>query len=147
MASEKQFCPDCGSPEVEHTTEVMVTSDGVITTPMTCRLCGWQGRASDTLGMLTTERVWDTEAVANLLLRVCTKQAAGPLVQVFRFVGLIEPGDQEGQDKVMRATFEAMITAAFQAAADHYAAKTREDAASNGNRKTRRRIAAEDRKK
>lgn len=146
-ATQRQFCPDCGSMDIEHTNSVTLTGSGEIQTPMICHFCGWEGPASATVGMLTTEKLWDIESIGRVLLRVCAKHAAGPMTQVFRFVGLLEPGDQEGQDKILRAAFEGMITKAFEAAADHAQEKAREDLKQNGNRETRRRLEAEDRKK
>jgi hypothetical protein len=88
-----------------------------------CPNCGWKGSLKSAAGILTTEKVYNTQAIALLLFHVTAKHAAGPLAQALAFVGLVDVKDQEGLDKIMRATCASMVEAAFTAAAEHAASK------------------------
>jgi hypothetical protein len=59
------------------------------------------------------------QELAEALLRVATKHAAGPIYQVYVEFGILQPGDEEGRTKVMKAVFEGMIEKSFEAASQH----------------------------
>lgn len=121
MGQQIYICAKCGCPDLEmSTSSVVVSADQK---KVRCPNCKWQGVMSETAGILTTEKIFDTKAVLNLLLYVTTKHAAGPIAQALVFIGLIEKDDQEGLDAVMRAATEGIIEKSFMAAAEHAAKK------------------------
>jgi len=122
-AEARYFCPECGGMELAVTTpSTVVDKDGLqASNSAVCQLCGWEGTLKDTLGAVSSEEFYDIEKVGNILLRVVTKHASGPLCQALELVGIIRPGDEEGRAKVLRAAFEGCITGSFEAAAGHYA--------------------------
>jgi hypothetical protein len=134
-------CPDCGSIDLELEQQSLHGPTGAPLGRATCPNCAWTGALRDTHGFATTEALWTVERVADLLLRVCAVHAAGPIVQSLEFVGLIpkklevapemqQPNwsaedlrehnktAQTIRDRVMRRTFEAMISAAFEEASE-----------------------------
>lgn len=120
-ATALYICPTCGCPD-------LMTAQSALALPAkerrtVCPNCKWEGMLSDAAGIATTEKVYDTKAILNLLLFVVSKHAAGPISQALQFVGLIDKDDQEGLDKVMRAATSGMIEQAFMAAAEHAAEK------------------------
>lgn len=115
------ICPQCGCPDIEISQSALALPASQ--RPVRCPNCGWKAMLSDAAGIATTEKVFDTKAVLNLLLYVVTKHAAGPVSQALQFIGLIQQGDQEGLDKVMRAATAGMVEQAFMAAAEHAATK------------------------
>lgn len=128
-AEARYFCPECGGPEVhvggskeelEARVKIAASLRGL---DARCQLCGWSGKVEDMLGHASSEGFYTIEKIANILLMVTAKHAAGPLCQALEMVGLIEKDDQEGKEKVIKAVTEAMVTSAFQTAADHTAAK------------------------
>lgn len=91
MADARHFCPECGN--IELTVEDKLVAhvfigDGSNRTK--CPNCGWEGTLAETIGAVSSEQFWDLNRVANVLLRVVAKHAAGPFVQVLEFVGLME---------------------------------------------------------
>lgn len=115
------ICPTCGCPD-------LMQKESMLALPAKerdakCPNCNWAGKLSEAAGIATTEKVFDTKTVLNLLLYVVTKHAAGPIAQAFQFFGLIEKDDQVGLDKIMRAATEGLIEKAFMAAAEHAASK------------------------
>ena len=111
MAELHATCPDCGSLDLV-TSEVIVAESKEVR----CPNCSWTGPAAKTVGVASSEDFWTIERVGAVLLRVMAKHAAGPLCQVFEFVGLLEKDDQAGRDVVMQAATAGCITAAFEAA-------------------------------
>jgi hypothetical protein len=121
MDQQIYICAKCGCPDLEMSkSSIIVSADQK---KVRCPNCKWEGVLSETAGILTTEKIFDTKAVLNLLLFVTTKHAAGPIAQALVFIGLIEKDDQEGIDIVMRAATEGIIEKAFMAAAEHAAKK------------------------
>lgn len=120
-ATTLYICPTCGCPDL------MVTKSALALAPKDrkaiCPNCKWEGTLAEAGGIATTEKVFDTKTILNLLLYVTTKHAAGPISQAFIFFGLVEKGDQVGLDKIMRAATEGLIEKAFMAAAEHAATK------------------------
>ena len=121
MAAQIYVCPQCGCPDLEGEESSLILSP--TERKVSCPNCKWSGPLSDAAGILTSEKVYDTKAVVDLLIYVTTKYASGPLAQTFIMVGLLEQGDQEGMDKVMRAAMEGLIKESFAAAAAHAAEK------------------------
>ncbi len=117
MATQLYICKHCGCPDLEmpKTTIVVDAKDREVS----CPNCQWKGPLSETAGIYTSEKVYDTKAVLNLLLFVTTKHAAGPIAQALEFIGMIEKDDQEGRDVIMRAALEGLIRESFVAAAVH----------------------------
>lgn len=120
-ATALYICPKCGCPDL------MVQSSALALPAKerksVCPNCNWAGSLADAAGIATTEKVFDTKAVLDLLLFTVSKYAAGPIAQVLQFIGLVEKGDQVGLDKIMRAATEGLIEKAFMAAAEHAAEK------------------------
>jgi hypothetical protein len=87
-----------------------------LTALATCPNCDWTGKATDTVGVASSEDFWDIERVGEVLLRVISKHGAGPICQVFEFVGILEKGDQAARDAIMKTASAACIQAAFEAA-------------------------------
>jgi hypothetical protein len=127
----RHCCPDCGSIDLVVTSKGLLGADGKSLSRATCPNCAWEGPLKDTIGLATTEQVWTTERIAEVMLRVSSKHAAGPLIQLLEYIGLV-PAMQEGtssearghndivqliRDRVARSTFEGMVTAAFEEAA------------------------------
>ena len=136
MAEARHFCPDCGSIDlvIERKYVTMSAAEDTGATAK-CPNCSWDGALSKTLGAVSAEQFWDIERVGDVLLRVVQKNAAGPMVQVLEFAGLLPrlkqaPDEevtaamladhnalaQQCRDIVMREVFEASITAGFAAA-------------------------------
>jgi hypothetical protein len=123
-ASAIYICPQCGCPDIEVAQSSLVLP--AKERPTRCPNCKWTGMLSDAAGIASTEKLFDTKAVLNLLLYVVSKHAAGPVAQALKFIGLLEDGDQEGLDKVMRAATAGMVEGAFMAAAEHAAEKAKQ---------------------
>jgi len=121
MATQIYVCPQCGCPDLEGEQTRILLSPAEH--EIQCPNCKWQGALADAAGIITSEKVYDTKAVVDLLIYVATKYASGPLAQAFLMVGLLEKDDQEGMDKVMRAAMEGLIKESFTAAAEHAAQK------------------------
>jgi hypothetical protein len=121
MTTQIYICPKCGCPDLEEPQRGIALSATERT--VKCPNCNWGGTLSEAAGILTTEKVYDTQAVADLLMYTTLKHAAGPLAQALLYVGLLEKGDQDGLDKVMRATVEAVVRESLMAAATHAAEK------------------------
>lgn len=85
MATAHHACPDCGSLEIELESELLVTG----LRKAKCGFCCWEGPAKDTIGLVTSETVWDIERIAMISLRVVAKHAAGPLLQLWKFTGIV----------------------------------------------------------
>lgn len=107
MAEVHHSCPDCGSIDVEVS---------VLSKEARCPNCEWKGSASSTVGVATSENFWTIERIGEVLLRVISKHGAGPMCQVFEFVGILDKDDQPARDVIMQAASAAAITAAFEAA-------------------------------
>lgn len=137
MVSAKHACPDCGCLDLEIAGKGIYDKDGGSLAKATCPICAWSGSLKDTVGIATSEALYDIETLAVSALRVVSKHAAGPLIQLFTWYGLIPPMlpkntklvpkdkvkeynevIQRIRDHVMRATFEAAITSAFNSASD-----------------------------
>lgn len=122
MSSQLYICPTCGCPDIEEPQK-----SAILLPPSSrkvyCPNCKWEGLLSEAVGVLTSENVYDTKAVLNLLLFTTTKHAAGPISQALIFIGLLEKDDQEGLNKIMRAAVEGLIRESFVAAAEHAASK------------------------
>jgi predicted RNA-binding Zn-ribbon protein involved in translation (DUF1610 family) len=90
MADARHFCPDCGSIDLQITRQfVLVSKEEDTGATAKCPNCGWEGPLSKTIGAVTSEEFWDIERVGDVLLRVVSRHAAGPFVQVMEFVGLL----------------------------------------------------------
>lgn len=131
MSTQIYICPKCGCPDLEgdRSSLLLPASER----KASCPNCKWGGMLSEAAGILTTEKVFDTKAVADLLMYTTLKHAAGPIAQALLFVGLLEKDDQEGMDKVMRATVEAVIRESLTAAAMHAAEKGKLPGGPGGN--------------
>lgn len=126
MAEARYFCPDCGSVDLIITGEVVKNVE--------CPNCGWKGPINETLGLATTEKIWDIERIGSVMLRTMAVHAAGPLVQALEFIGLLQKKIvlqnstetaehvrqvlwnkevQRSRDSVMQRICEAAITAGF----------------------------------
>lgn len=121
MASQIYICRQCGCPDLvtEKTSLVIEAKDR----KAACPNCKWEGPLSEAAGIYTKDKVYDTKEVVNLLLHVTTKHAAGPIAQALEFIGLLEKGDDEGRNVIMRAALEGLIRESFVAAAEHAAKK------------------------
>lgn len=121
MSKQVYICPQCGCPDLIKDKHTIVLDAKERQT--SCPNCKWKGSYAERVAVVSTENVYNTEAVFNLLLFVTLKHAAGPLAQAFEHIGLLEAGDQEGRDVVMRAAIEGLIEKSFVAAASHAADK------------------------
>lgn len=154
MSDPTYMCPDCGFNELTISGKGLKAADGSSLAKSSCPNCSWEGPLSATVGVLTTERLWTSNAIGDLMLRLVTKHAAGPMVQAYEFIGLLpksrdvraespEGADPSADDvaeaeehnelvqacrnHVMRAIFSAAIEAGFAAAEEahrFYATKT-----------------------
>ena len=122
MSTQIYICPTCGCPDIGEPQKSAVILPASAR-KVYCPNCKWDGSLADAAGVLTSEKVYDTKAVLDLLLYVTTKHASGPLAQAFVFIGLLEADDQAGLDKVMRAAVEGLVRESFLAAATHAAEK------------------------
>lgn len=120
-ATQIYICSKCGCPDLQ--IEKSTISLAPTQKRVSCPNCGWAGTMNETAAILTTEKVFDTKAVLNLLLYVTTKHASGPLAQALQFIGLVEKGDQDGLDNIMRAVTAGVVESAFMAAAENAANK------------------------
>jgi hypothetical protein len=111
------ICPECGCPDLETPKVLVIVS--AKEKKAHCPNCKWEGSLADAAGILTTENVYDTKAVLDLLLYTTMKHAAGPIAQALIFVGLLDQGDQLGMNVVMRAAIEGLVKETFEAAAAH----------------------------
>lgn len=116
------ICPVCGCPDVVRAEKSIFTPASDLSAK--CPACKWEGRVSDLVALVTTERVYDTKAVLSALIFVANKHAAGPIAQALQLFGLVDKGDQDGLDHIMRAATEGLVTQAFMAAAEHAATKS-----------------------
>ena len=90
MADARHFCPDCGSIDIQITRKFVLLSEEEDTgATADCPNCGWSGALSKAVGAVSSEQFWDFERVAEVLMRVVSKSAAGPFVQVMEFVGIL----------------------------------------------------------
>ena len=129
MTTARYSCPSCGSIDI---------SVSEITSTWSCPICEARGELRDAVGFVTTESVWDIEKVAEVSLRVVAKHSAGPLLQLWEFVGIVplqgwpaRPAGagprrraheawnarvQEIRDNVLRAVMASSLSAAFEVA-------------------------------
>lgn len=117
MTTQIHICPQCGCPDLKYGDEGSVILSAQ-SRAVECPNCGWSGALSDSAAILTTEKVYDLKAVSDILIYTVTKYAGGPLAQTLMLIGLLRRDDQEGLDKILRATLGAMVEAAFTAAAE-----------------------------
>jgi predicted RNA-binding Zn-ribbon protein involved in translation (DUF1610 family) len=90
MVDARHFCPDCGGIDISVQRKHILISEAEDTgATASCPNCGWAGPLSKTVGAATTEQFWDINRVGDVLLRVVSKHAAGPFIQVMEFVGLL----------------------------------------------------------
>lgn len=90
MAEARHFCPDCGNIDIQVTRKfVLLTEEEDTGATAACPNCSWEGPLSKAVGAVSSEQFWDFQRVAEVLLRVVSKSAAGPFVQVMEFVGLL----------------------------------------------------------
>jgi hypothetical protein len=119
------FCPQCQGMELELQPNFLI---GAGPSVAKCKLCRWQGGSDQLIGALNpeNEKFWTAERIANVLLAVSTKHAAGPLVQVLELLGLVPAvkGSLEEQrsaeavrEGVMKAVLEGVIVGAFETSA------------------------------
>lgn len=148
------MCPDCGFNELKIQGEGLKGPDGESLATAECPHCAWEGPLSSTIGVLTTERLWTSKAIGDLMIRLVSRHAAGPMVQAYEFIGLLpqkrdahaecpegatpseedlkavaEHNDlaQACRNHVMKAVFAAAVEAGFTAAEEanrFYATKT-----------------------
>lgn len=121
MASQLYICPVCGCPDLEVATSALKLPPDA--RKVSCPNCKWTDVLTKAAGIMTTEKVFDTNAVSSLLLHVVMRHGAGPIAQALQFIGLLKPGDQKGLNHVMRAAIAGLIEAAFSAASEHAAAE------------------------
>ena len=141
MADARHFCPDCGNIELIVAETTIITDDRGA--EARCPNCSWVGPLTGTIGAVSSEQFWDLSRISNVLLRVVSKYAAAPFVQVMEFVGLMPkieyegvPADdweesdyerarevrknnqivEEARDNVLKAMIGAAITAGFEEA-------------------------------
>lgn len=124
MSSVVIFCPQCLAPEVEvHQSPVIGGEEFVV-----CGLCGFRGAIADVMAIVSgrDETYWTVERVGNALLYGATRHAAGPMVQLLELIGLVPriEGTSEQQasarlvrEGVMKAVLEAVVSSAFETAA------------------------------
>ncbi len=135
MASQRHSCPRCGSIDVVLAESGSILSvNGKTDKIAVCPNCTWEGPASETVGFVTSEKVWDIQAIAEVSLNVIARHAAGPLIQLWEFVGIVpkmklvsdeiprairrkneKHNDkvQKVRDKVLRATIAGALEQAF----------------------------------
>lgn len=148
------MCPDCGFNELKIQGEGLKGPDGESLARAGCPNCAWEGPLSATIGVLTTERLWTSKAVGDLMIRLVSRHAAGPMVQAYEFIGLLPkmrdaqaecpegavPSDEDikavaehnelaqaCRNHVMKEIFTAAVSAGFTAAEEahrFYATKT-----------------------
>lgn len=128
MTTARYSCPSCGSIDLEVST---------LSSTWKCPICDAGGELRDAVGFVTTESVWDIEKVAEVSLRVLAKHSAGPLLQLWEFVGIVprmkeitrevtgprrrsyeawNARVQEIRDNVLRAVMASSLSAAFEVA-------------------------------
>jgi len=138
------MCPECGCIDLEVKGIGLVDAENMSMATASCPNCQWNGSTRDTVGMATTERLWTIERLGETMLRVSTKHAAGPIVQLLEFSGLLpkildeapppEKNDgkvwsdkdlkthnelaQQMRDVVMQSIFESMLRSSFETAAN-----------------------------
>ena len=127
MAEVQHFCPDCGAIDLVTQGEGVLDKEGRSTATATCPNCSWSGPLSDSLGAATTERFFNIDKVGEILLRVITKNAAGPLVQVLEYLGLLprfveyegvkgaEEMIQQARDYTMRRILSSALETSMEA--------------------------------
>ena len=146
MAEVRHTCPDCGFIDLEVSGDNIFDTEGRSLGTARCPNCTWEGALSATVGVVSSEQFWDSDRVGDVLLRVFAVRAAGPVIQVLEFVGLLPRIDeaqyqtvkgyrqraQEARDNVMRRVMTAALTEAFTAAVEEQA-KTQELLAAQEN--------------
>lgn len=121
-------CPSCGSIDIDVS---------ALTSSWKCPICDASGELRDAVGFVTSEVVWDIEKIAEVSLRVIAKHSAGPLVQLWEFVGILPKlkpitrtitgprrrsyeewnrKAQEVRDNVLRGVLASSLTSAFEVA-------------------------------
>ena len=138
MADARHFCPDCGGIDLQISRQFILLDEAEDTgATAKCPNCGWGGPLSKTVGAVTSEQFWDINRIGDVLLRVVSKHAAGPFIQVMEFVGLFQrpmtqdqvPADwtdadirqhnelvATGREQVVKAMLAAAISAGFEEA-------------------------------
>lgn len=133
MTQVQYFCPQCQGMELtlQDARVISVEELGAV-----CKLCGWSGTRADLLAGITPSSTsfWTSERVANALLAVVAKHAAGPVLHTLELIGLVPPikgGEQEQasaqsiREQIMREVLGAVVTSAFETAArlspEHFA--------------------------
>ena len=125
MAEAHHFCPECGAIDLTVEGRGVLDGEGTSVGTATCPNCSWHGPLSATTGMVSSESFFDINKVGDILLRVISTNAAGPLVQVLEYLGLIprdadfvgvegaEAKIQDARDHVMQRILADALDAAF----------------------------------
>ena len=109
------ICAQCGCPDLESAKEggeLLALGEAQVR----CPSCGWEGPMKETRALLTTEKVYDSEAVLNCLMHVAFKHAAAPIAFTLRDIGMISDHPDD-LNAVMRAAMEGLVRESFLAAA------------------------------
>lgn len=124
MAEAAYFCPDCGSIDLVYEGEKALEFRE---SRIRCTFCEWRGQGSEAYTAVSKKPFWNSERLSEVLIRVIAKHGAGPMMQVFKWAGLVEEKDELGMDRIMQAAIGGCITAAFEAASMHAAEKQTEE--------------------
>lgn len=128
MSSVHASCPQCGGLDLEVPQLVGGTAS--------CPICRWSGPMSDTIGLATTEAVYDSNRVGEILIRVASKYVVAPLIQATEVIGLIpkkETSEVAGwaeeidiiRDRLVHRILEGLIPLIFESCMlAHQEAKT-----------------------
>ena len=79
------FCPRCGAPEISFGTSILDASGDV---SASCSVCGWSGAGKDTLGTVTSEKLWTADRVLSFLYLASLRNVGG-VIQSLEMIGLV----------------------------------------------------------
>lgn len=121
------FCPDCGSPSVNHSVLIGGTAS--------CNACGWKGSAEQLTAYSFEHDLGDAEQVLQLFARDMRKfvaQNARPLADILRKWGFLkEPIQREDFMKQLTAMTVALTKSAIEYRAAQEQQKPKEPARVN----------------
>lgn len=89
MTTSFHMCPECGCPDVELSGQGLVDAEGISVSTAKCPVCGWEGKAKDTVGVATTEKLWTTERIAEHLLHTMAEKVMPILLEDMFHLGLL----------------------------------------------------------
>jgi hypothetical protein len=109
MTTVLHMCPQCGCPDVQVSGRGLVDAEGNSVSTAKCPNCGWAGAGADTVGAVTTEKLWTSERIAEHFLKTATNKLMPLILEDLFFLGLLPRAIKLPEDAPPEQVVEATI--------------------------------------